>query len=98
MARLLYLKNVVTLKLNKDLCNGCTRCIQVCPHHVFKIINNLSTIINRDACMECGACALNCQSKAIYVDSGVGCADAIIKGYLNNTEPTCDCVSSDTCC
>jgi NAD-dependent dihydropyrimidine dehydrogenase PreA subunit len=28
--------------------------------------------------MECGTCQLNCHSKAIKVDNGVGCASAMI--------------------
>jgi NAD-dependent dihydropyrimidine dehydrogenase PreA subunit len=46
---------------------------------------------DRDACIECGACQLNCQPGAITVEAGVGCAAAIIQGKLKGTEPTCDC-------
>ena len=30
-------------------------------------------IENRDACMECGACAMNCPTEALTVQAGVGC-------------------------
>jgi ferredoxin len=32
--------------------------------------------------MECGACAKNCPVNAITVDTGVGCATAVITGWL----------------
>lgn len=95
-----YLKNVTTLKLNSDLCIGCGQCIDVCPHHVFELNNDISLIVDRDACMECGACAKNCAFNAIEVQTGVGCALAIIKGWLTGSEPSCDCGDggSTDCC
>ncbi len=94
-----YLKNVVTLKLDADRCIGCGMCEIVCPHRVFSIANKKSGIANRNACMECGACAKNCPPEAITVISGVGCALAVIMGWIKGTEPTCDC-SNDKggCC
>lgn len=96
-----YLKNVVTLKLNSEKCTGCGRCIDVCPHKVFAIQDKKSLIIDKDGCMECGACAKNCPFNAIEVKSGVGCAYAIIMGWMTGSEPNCDCSggnSSSGCC
>ncbi len=94
MNGLRYLKNVVTLELSADKCIGCGMCVVVCPHRVFEMNDQKAVIVDRDACMECGACALNCSVEAIYVESGVGCAAAIIKGALTGTEPNCDCCCS----
>ncbi|GAG39367.1 unnamed protein product [marine sediment metagenome] len=91
MPELRYLPNVVTLVLDVEKCTGCGTCIEVCPHDVFALENGKTRIIDRDACMECGACALNCSAQALSVDSGVGCAAAVITGALQGTEPTCDC-------
>jgi ferredoxin len=44
MNNLSYLKNVVTLKLDKNKCTGCGKCLEVCPHQVFKI-NGRSTMM-----------------------------------------------------
>lgn len=94
-----YLKNVATLKLNSDKCIGCGRCMEVCPHNVFKLNKGKAEIVHKDACMECGACAKNCAFNVIEVKSGVGCAYAIIMGWILGTEPTCDCSgSSGGCC
>jgi NAD-dependent dihydropyrimidine dehydrogenase PreA subunit len=95
-----YLKNVVTLKLNQELCNGCGMCTNVCPHAVFEITNGKAGIRDINDCMECGACARNCRYGAISVRSGVGCAAGILNGILSNTEPTCGCSSGSEkgCC
>jgi ferredoxin len=94
-----YLKNVVSLGFDPSKCNGCRMCVEVCPHQVFKMINKKAQIINRDKCMECGACALNCTAKAISVKSGVGCATAVIYSYFSKGEPTCGCSSNkESCC
>ncbi len=96
-----YLRNVATLKLNSDKCMGCKRCIEVCPHKVFSFHNGNAEINDRDSCMECGACAKNCPFHALEVTPGVGCAYAIIKGWLTGSEPSCDCSSSsesEGCC
>lgn len=86
-----YLKHVTTLSLNPGLCTGCRMCTQVCPHAVFRMENGKSAVSDRDACMECGACAPNCPAGALSVNPGVGCAAAIIKGFLTGTEPSCGC-------
>jgi len=99
MKDLVYLPDVVTLKLCEATCNGCGMCLKVCPHDVFELFRKKAHIVRRDYCMECGACALNCPVQAITVISGVGCAAGIINGILRNSEPTC--CSSDSrsdCC
>lgn len=92
----LYLKNVVTLALDQEKCNGCGICLEVCPHQVLAPAARTVFIKEKHACMECGACAINCPFAAISVQSGVGCANAIIKGALTGSEPSCGC--SGPCC
>jgi Pyruvate/2-oxoacid:ferredoxin oxidoreductase delta subunit len=98
MRRFIYLKNVATLELKEDKCNGCGMCLKVCPHAVFESFNSKVRIISKDYCMECGACAMNCASNAIFVKSGVGCASALIQGAIKNTEPACGCSSGTSGC
>ena len=91
-----HLKDVSTLRLLSDKCIGCGMCANVCPHRVFEV-SDKKAIITNDSCIECGACALNCPANAIEVKAGVGCASAIIKGWLTGSEPTCGCSDGDCC-
>lgn len=84
-----YLKDVVTLKLDQQKCTGCGMCLEVCPHEVFKMNTRHVEIQNRDACMECGACHRNCPFEAISVQAGVGCAAAVINAMLGRTDQPC---------
>jgi len=47
--------------------------------------------LDRDRCMECGACVGNCAFGALKVDKGVGCAAAVINSMIRGGEPSCDC-------
>ena len=98
MVEFRYLPNVATLKLSAERCNGCAICILVCPHAVFALENKKARIVDRDACMECGACANNCPEEALTVRAGVGCAAAVLTGALRGTEPTCGCSKDSSCC
>ena len=72
-------KRVNTLEYDPALCTNCGMCTIVCPHGVFGPDGRVAVLLRPEACMECGACALNCPTGAITVDSGVGCAAAMIK-------------------
>ena len=96
MGDLIYLKNVVTLKLNDEKCVGCGMCLIVCPHAVFAMNDGRAGIEKPDACMECGACARNCPSEAVTVQTGVGCAAAVINAALGRQNASCCCVSEQS--
>ena len=91
MGQMIYLKDVVTLRLDKEKCIGCGMCLAVCPQAVFCMNDRYAHIENRDACMECGACARNCPSEAITVQAGVGCAVAVINAALGRDTAFCCC-------
>jgi NAD-dependent dihydropyrimidine dehydrogenase PreA subunit len=86
-----YLRNVATLKYYPEKCTGCGRCAEVCPHGVFEMVDKRAVLIDKDNCMECGACRRNCSFAAISVDSGVGCAAAILNAMRTGGDPTCGC-------
>jgi len=91
MPKLRYIEDAVTLQLDVARCNGCGLCVAVCPRAVVAMVDRRASLVDRGACIECGACALNCVPGAISVDPGVGCAQAIINGWLTGSEPSCDC-------
>jgi ferredoxin len=92
MKDLIYLKDVATLKVDADRCIGCGLCLEVCPHGVLEIEDKRVRIRNRDACMECGACSRNCPAGALSVQTGVGCAAAVINSMLNRQGGDCCCI------
>ena len=97
MERMMYLKDVVTLSLDEEKCNGCGMCIDVCPQAVIAINGvGRAWIQERDACMECGACSRNCPTGAFSVQAGVGCAAAIINSMLGRTDAPC-CGPTESC-
>jgi NAD-dependent dihydropyrimidine dehydrogenase PreA subunit len=112
-----YFTSALTLELDGDRCTGCGRCVEVCPQDVFAMVRVRqpktaaagkppaarlqASIVGRDRCIECGACAMNCAAGAIKARAGVGCATAIINGMIHGTEPTCGCGSDgkgESCC
>ena len=73
-----YLPGVTTLEFEPALCTGCAMCVEVCPHAVFRLEADHAVLQDRDACIECGACTTNCETGALQVHVGVGCARAIL--------------------
>lgn len=92
-----YLTN--TLGFNPAKCINCGMCLAVCPHGVFGPNGKAVQLIRAQSCMECGACQLNCPTDAIFVESGVGCAAAMIQSALmGRKEVTCGCDEGGASC
>jgi len=90
-----------TLKYNPERCINCRRCTQVCPHGVFAEGELAAELVRPTACMECGACALNCPVQAIEVQNGVGCAWAMISAAIrgkNMDSGECSCGGETASC
>jgi len=88
-----------TLVFHPERCINCRRCTQVCPHGVFAEGNPRVELAHPSGCMECGACALNCPTQAIGVQSGVGCAWAMIAAALRGRDmDSCSCGPDSSCC
>ena len=101
MPELRYLSDVVTLELDRGKCTGCSMCIEVCPHGVFILNEKKAEIIDHNACIECGACVMNCPAGALSVDSGPGCATAVLYSMAKGEKgenPSCCCSGESSCC
>jgi len=95
LGKMAEMRPVNTLVFHPGKCINCGMCLQVCPHRVFAQGERRVRMARADECMECGACQRNCPAGAIEVDSGVGCAAAMIKAALKGSkEVTC----GDDCC
>jgi ferredoxin len=87
-----------TLLYEPSRCIGCGMCSAVCPHAVFAQSNHVAELSHPEACMECGACQRNCPTEAISVQSGVGCAAAMIRAALTGKAPSCGCEGQSAGC
>ncbi|MDK2974712.1 MAG: hypothetical protein PWP08_1083 [Methanofollis sp.] len=90
-----------TLRYHSERCFNCRRCTEVCPHGVFAAGDRFVECVRPEACMECGACALNCPVQAIEVESGVGCARAMIGAALRVKDMdsgVCGCGGDESSC
>ena len=81
-----------TLTYDDSRCINCGMCTVVCPHGVFAAGDEAAVLASPASCMECGACQRNCPTGAIRVESGVGCAAAMIWAALRGEkiQPACD--------
>ena len=87
-----------TLRYNETLCINCGLCSIVCPHGVFASDGSAALLLRPEACMECGACQLNCPTGAIAVESGEGCASAMIRAALRGERELASCGPDESCC
>jgi ferredoxin len=78
-----------TLLYDPARCIGCDMCTAVCPHGVFRLNGRKAELQQPEDCMECGACALNCPAQALMVQSGVGCAGAMIRAAIRGSQEAC---------
>ncbi len=48
-------------------CNGCGRCVEVCPFNVYEIIEFYAIPERSDECVECCACVMECPQNSIQI-------------------------------
>jgi len=58
---------MVEVKVNKDKCDGCGTCVDVCPVEVFEVVEEKSTVKNPNECLACRACEVQCPNSAIEI-------------------------------
>ncbi len=55
------------LKVDNNICYGCTHCMSVCPTDAIRI-NEGKALILKKRCVDCGECLKACPVDAIYVE------------------------------
>lgn len=55
-------------KIDTDLCEGCEKCVEVCPADVFEMEDDKAIAVRPDDCLDCGACADECPANAISLE------------------------------
>jgi Fe-S-cluster-containing hydrogenase component 2 len=53
------------LKVDKDICYGCTHCMNVCPTEAIRI-NDGKALILKKRCVDCGECLKVCPVNARF--------------------------------
>jgi len=56
------------VKINKEKCDGCGNCVEVCPFGVLEIQNGKAVVKNLKNCKRCGACMHACPNNAIEIN------------------------------
>ncbi|MFX0058824.1 MAG: ATP-binding protein [Candidatus Hodarchaeota archaeon] len=64
----------ILIFIDKNSCNGCGLCGEVCPFGLPKPSNfGKYEIFRPDLCTECSACKRNCPTQAIILNERKGC-------------------------
>jgi NAD-dependent dihydropyrimidine dehydrogenase PreA subunit len=56
--------------LDKEKCNGCGDCVDVCPVDVFEIKGKKAVLVKAKECLGCESCIEVCQKGAITLEEG----------------------------
>ena len=54
--------------LDKDACNGCEECLEICSTGVFEMRNGKSVAAYVEECIGCESCVEICEQNAITVE------------------------------
>jgi len=60
-------RDLITYRIDADICNGCTLCAKNCPQACIAGTNKQPHTIDQDACIRCGACMDVCPVDAVVV-------------------------------
>jgi NAD-dependent dihydropyrimidine dehydrogenase PreA subunit len=54
--------------VDKEKCEGCEECVDVCPVEVFEMVDDKSSPVNADECLGCESCVEVCEPGAITIE------------------------------
>ena len=83
--------------IDKELCNGCGICGEVCPFGLPQATNSGKfEIIEPESCTQCTACKRNCPTQAIILEEQVGCGCLYnARGVAKNAKKTQNACSTE---
>ena len=53
--------------VDKEKCEGCEECIEVCPVDVYEMVDGKSEPVNAEECLGCESCVEVCETEAITI-------------------------------
>ncbi|MBW1975721.1 MAG: 4Fe-4S binding protein [Deltaproteobacteria bacterium] len=54
--------------VNKDTCEGCGECVEVCPVDVYELVDGKAEPVNAEECLGCESCVEVCETGSITVE------------------------------
>ncbi|MBW1973906.1 MAG: ferredoxin [Deltaproteobacteria bacterium] len=54
--------------VNKETCEGCGECVDVCPSEVFEMKDDKAEPVNMEECVGCESCVDACPTDSITVE------------------------------
>jgi len=60
---------MVNIVVDKEKCDGCGECVDICPAEVYEIKDGVAVPVNIEECTECCSCVEVCPPEAIEHDS-----------------------------
>ncbi len=64
-------------------CIGCGKCFAICPEKAHKIVDG-AHVLDRDLCIECGACAENCYAESLEMAGKTATVSEIMEEVLKD--------------
>ena len=58
---------VYLIKVEREKCNGCGQCVDLCPVDVFEVKEGRSVPLDPQNCLGCGTCVAVCTTEAIII-------------------------------
>lgn len=55
--------------IREELCSGCGRCVEACPHGACRLGENRKSVVDAELCRRCGSCAAVCPCRAAVLPS-----------------------------
>jgi NAD-dependent dihydropyrimidine dehydrogenase PreA subunit len=58
---------VYLVQVDRDKCEGCGECAEVCPASVLEMVDGKAEVANPDECLGCESCVSVCPTGAVTV-------------------------------